>query len=210
MKRNHFLQLIILCFFLIWSSFASAQSDSQRAISWVNLKGRELLETFNEKDISKKYQKLDKMFLSYVDLDYIGKFVVGKYWRQMTEAQQTKYLDLFKKYCMSVYKKFPLDFQHQIKFSVRNADCTSDYCDVTTMVDIGIKDENNQEQVYIVGFRVRADSDTWKIIDLKLVESSLLLSYRNRFYEMISAVDGEIEWFLEDLENSLIKMPKSQ
>ena len=42
--------------------------------------------------------------------------------------------------------------------------------------------------------------DKLKIIDLKLAESSLILSYRGRFYEMLRSVDDEIEWFLEDLE----------
>ena len=32
-------------------------------------------------------------------------------------------------------------------------------------------------------------------------QSSLILAYRNRFYEMIAADDGDMEWFLEDLED---------
>ena len=91
MKRNHFLQLIIFCFYLFASFKVWANPDSQSAITWVNATGRELLETFNEKDMSKKHQKLDEMFLKHVDLNYISKFVVGKYWRQMNKEQQAKY-----------------------------------------------------------------------------------------------------------------------
>ncbi len=203
MKRNHFLQLIIFCFYLFASFKVWATPDSQSAITWVNATGRELLETFNEKDMSKKHQKLDEMFLKHVDLNYISKFVVGKYWRQMNKEQQAKYQNLFQRYCMNIYKGFPLDFKNKINFKVNNADCQSDYCEISTLVDIGIKNNQEQEQVFVVGFRVHKQDNSWKIIDLKLAESSLLLSYRNRFYEMISAVDGEIDWFLEDLENSL-------
>ena len=203
MKRNHFLQLIIFCFYLFASFKVWANPDSQSAIMWVNATGRELLETFNEKDMSKKHQKLDEMFLKHVDLNYISKFVVGKYWRQMNKEQQAKYQNLFQRYCMNIYKGFPLDFKNKINFKVNNADCQSDYCEISTLVDIGIKNNQEQEQVFVVGFRVHKQDNSWKIIDLKLAESSLLLSYRNRFYEMISAVDGEIDWFLEDLENSL-------
>ena len=203
MKRNHFLQLIIFCFYLFASFNVWANPDSQSAITWVNATGRELLETFNEKDMSKKHQKLDEMFLKHVDLNYISKFVVGKYWRQMNKEQQAKYQNLFQRYCMNIYKGFPLDFKNKINFKVNNADCQSDYCEISTLVDIGIKNNQEQEQVFVVGFRVHKQDNSWKIIDLKLAESSLLLSYRNRFYEMISAVDGEIDWFLEDLENSL-------
>ncbi len=204
MKRKHFLQLIIVCFCLFESSFSYAITDSQEAMAWVNDKGKELLETFNETDITKKYQKLDNMFLQHVDLDYIGKFVIGKYWRTMTLAQKSKYQDVFKRYCMSTYKSFPLDFKNKITFTVKKADCSDDYCDVITSVDIGAKN-NGQEQIFLVGFRIKKNENKWQIIDLKLAESSLLLSYRNRFYEMLKAVDGEIDWFLEDLENSLPK-----
>ena len=37
--------------------------------------------------------------------------------------------------------------------------------------------------------------------DMKIQESSLLLSFRDRFNKMIQVdSDGEIDWFLEDLE----------
>ena len=39
-----------------------------------------------------------------------------------------------------------------------------------------------------------------RIIDLKLGESSLILSYRSRFYEMIMQSDEDMGWFIEDLE----------
>ena len=37
--------------------------------------------------------------------------------------------------------------------------------------------------------------------DMKIQESSMLLSFRDRFNKMIQVdSDGEIDWFLEDLE----------
>jgi len=205
MKRNHFLQLIIVCFCMLLGAQAYGSADSQKAVSWVNDKGRELLETFNEKDIQKKHQKLDEMFIKHVDLEYISKFVIGKYWRSMTDSQKQKYQNLFQRYCLSVYKNFPLDFKNKITFSVHNAHCNNDYCDVITNVDLGENTEDGQTQIFMVTFRIRENNNGWQIIDLKLAESSLLLSYRNRFYEMINSVDGEIDWFLEDFENSLPK-----
>ena len=75
-----------------------------------------------------------------------------------------------------------------------------------TNIDIGAPTEKEQAQIIMVSFRIRENNGNWQIIDLKFAESSLLLSYRNRFYEMINNVDGEIDWFLEDLENSLPKL----
>ena len=40
-----------------------------------------------------------------------------------------------------------------------------------------------------------------KIVDIKLAETSMILVYRNKFYEMLRQNDGDIEWFLEDLND---------
>ena len=136
-----------------------------------------------------------------IDLDYIGKFVVGKYWRQMSKEQQERYIPLFKRYSLSLYKSFPLSFSLDIDFKVTNVKQEKDYADITTQI---ILDEpelaaQNQNKILVV-FRVHKVKDKLKIIDLKLAESSLILSYRGRFYEMIRELDDEMEWFLEDLE----------
>jgi hypothetical protein len=48
-----------------------------------------------------------------------------------------------------------------------------------------------------------------KAVDVKVAESSLLLSYRSKFYEMIAQNDGEIDWFLEDLGDLTSTLEKS-
>lgn len=209
MKSKIFLRLIIFCFFCFAGIASSAEKITvTEAESWTNQKGQALLKAFAVKDIKTKYAQLDEMFLNDVDLDYIGKFVMGKYWRQMTPEQQKKYIPLFKRYSLSLYKSFPLDFNINIKFKVTNVKIDKNYADVTTFITVEEKEinrqpensaEQNQEGI-VVGFRIHKDKGRLKIIDLKLAESSLILSYRGRFYEMIRELDDEMEWFLEDLE----------
>lgn len=134
-------------------------------------------------------------------MDYIGKFVVGKYWRQMSAEQQARYQKIFKRYAISVYKGFPLSFEQRISFAVTGAKSGDAYVDVTAAVDVGGKNEQEKPQVFLVTFRLAEKNSELRIIDLKLAESSLILSYRTRFYELFAADDGDVEWFLEDLEN---------
>ena len=42
------------------------------------------------------------------------------------------------------------------------------------------------------------------IVDLILGESSLLTTYRTRFYDMIKSLDYEMSWFLEDFTDMVI------
>ena len=141
------------------------------------------------------------MFLNDIDLDYVGKFVVGKYWRQMSKEQQARYIPLFKRYSLSLYKGFPLNFDFDIDFKVTNVKTEKNYTDINTLITLDGEQQNPQNQnSFLVSFRVHKVDGKLKIIDLKLAESSLILSYRGRFYEMIRELDDEMEWFLEDLE----------
>ncbi len=201
MKSKKFLQLIIFCLFVSVSLvFKASAMTKEEAVGWAKEKGNLLLSTFQEKDLKVKYQKLDELFIKYVDLNYISRFVVGKYWRQMDADQQQRYQELFKRYALSTYKSFPLTFDTPITFDITNALVQQQYTDVYAFIDLGIKDEQGVPKRFNVMFRLTQKAgEEPRLIDIKLAESSLILSYRNRFYEMISGNDDDIEWFLEDL-----------
>ena len=167
MKRNLFLQLIIFCFVLFLGAKVCGASVSKvDAKAWVNDKGRELLDTFNEPNLAEKYRRLDKLFVEYVDLDYISKFVVGKYWRQMSPEQQKRYQEIFKRYALGVYKGFPLSFEQKINFEVNSVQSEKDYTDVTTSIVLEEKKDNQQPQTFLVVFRLVEVEGGYKIIDL--------------------------------------------
>ena len=202
MKSKIFLQLITLSLCLIVCFKAQAETiTSQEAKIWTESKGQELLETFGQTDLQKRYQALDKMFLEDIDLDYISKFVVGKYWRQMSEKQQMQYQQIFQRYALSIYKSFPLDFDtSQISFSVVSVRIEPNYANVRTNIHLNRTANKNELQDIGVEFRLNKTQGKLRIIDLKLGESSLILSYRSRFYEMIMQSDEDMGWFIEDLE----------
>ena len=161
-------------------------------------KGRELLNTFAEKDPAVKYKKLDELFLNYVDLDYISRFVVGKHWRQMSAEQQKKYQELFTRYALNVYKGFPLSFDDNLDFVISDVERDGEYALVRTNIDY--RGMDGKATTFLVEFRVHKKNGRIMITDIKVAESSLILSYRGRFYQMIADADEEMEWFLEDFE----------
>lgn len=211
MKSKKFLQLIIVCFCLLCATAVQAAGPAAVAAQqWAEDKGNLLLETFQVKDLGEKYRLLDELFLEHVDLPYISKFVIGKHWREMTSEQQRRYQELFKRYALGVYKSFPLTFDKPITFSINNARTGKDYTDVWAFIDLGGNWQNEgQSQKINVMFRLVGQGQKIKLIDLKLAESSLILSYRNRFYQMVASVDGDMEWFLEDLENSVVSTERT-
>ena len=209
MKRNLFLQLIIcLLLFGTITAASAAPIPSQEAALWAETRGNALLKAFSEPDLEKKYQTLDKMLLDYVDLEYISRFVIGKYWRQMTPAQKAKYQALFKRYALALYKGFPLSFGENLKFRIGRVFPEQNYTTVRTIISLPRQSAENQTEI-TVEFLLSQKQKQIKIIDLKLGESSLILSYRSRFYEMVSQADDDMEWFLEDFEMITLSSEKS-
>lgn len=199
MKSNYFLQLITFFMLLVLAfPVAAAPLSEEEARVFGETKGRELLQTFSEKDLTVKYQKLDELFLNYVDLDYISRFVVGKYWRQMTPEQQQKYQELFTRYALNTYKGFPLSFDNNLDFSISGVVPDGEYMLVRTNIDY--RGMDGKMTSFLVEFRLHKKNDRIMLTDIKVAESSLILSYRSRFYQMIADADEEIEWFLEDFE----------
>ncbi len=198
MKSNLFLRVIsVLLPVLCFAAAARADVSPADARAWANDNGRLLLDTFREPDIQKRYADLDVLLLKYVDLEYIGKFVVGKYWRDMAPAQQTEYQNIFRRYALALYKTFPFDFADSLSYEVGDSVQDGKFTVVSAKVHVNLGNDTPQD--FLLQFRLHRSGTDIKLVDIKLAESSLILSYRSKFYQMIAEADGEMEWFLEDL-----------
>lgn len=191
-------------FFTVFLPFMTSAEPvkEEDATLWANQKGAEILNIISEKSAD-KYNKLDNILKNDVDIKYIGKFVVGKYWKKMTEDQKSRYLALFEEYITKLYKTFNLDFDaSNIKFNIYEVKVGTKFTDIVMPVEVkGVTTDSDgaQDAVYVT-FRVHKADDRIKLIDLKIAESSLSLAYRNRIYELMTQDEEEIEWFLEDFE----------
>lgn len=202
MKSNPFLRLIIFSLFLLAAVPLQAKPISEsQARNWAQEKGQRLLNAFSETDLNQRYAELDDMFLNDIDLDYISKFVLGKYWRQLDAEGQQNYQKLFKRYALGVYKSFPLEFDtSKIDFSINRVRLERENAIVIANIFFQLGSKPEDKQNILVEFRLNNKDGRLRIIDLKIGESSLILSYRSRFYEMIANNDEDLGWFIEDLQ----------
>lgn len=209
MKIKYFLPLIT-AFLMVFSGFqAKAESITKAAAQeWAQHKGREILHILAQKEIRQKFAALDEIFYNDVDLDHAAKFVVGRYWKLMTKEQQAVYVPLFKRYTAGLYKAYPLDIpQGSIDYEISKVLPSADKTDVFCLIKVKQKEassdkaENNFLTVGVV-FTLVKNNNRIQVRDLKIGESSLLISFRDRFTKMIHVDnDDEIAWFLEDLQD---------
>lgn len=203
MKSKLFLQLITavfaLCTFVTVAK--AAPVEEQQAVSWAEQTGQQLIAALGNPDLQSKYHTLDKMFGSDVDTTYIAKFVIGKYWKLFNPEQKQSYLSLFNRYVLSLYKNYPLDFDTDgIDFEITSARINGKFTDVFCKVDLPENLSSENLNYIMLEFKIAQTDGKIKIYDLKIGESSLLLTYRNRFYTMMAEADEDVSWFLEDLE----------
>lgn len=215
MKSKFFLQLIICLAFggglsvVPVPAVSAAQPAAAGSVvpaaaeAWAGQTGRELLDTFRDPDISRRFAALDRLFLENIDFDYVARFVIGKYWRTMTDEQKKTYLQLFKRYALSAYKTFPLDFVDSLSYRVTGASAGKQFTTVSAVVHVQMSPDQPAED-FVLYFRLHETGGKIKLVDIKLAESSLILAYRNKFYQQIAGLDGEIAWFLEDLETQTL------
>jgi ABC-type transporter MlaC component len=192
----------ILASLLMLSGIAYASKPSittAEASEWANSKGKELLMTLSEKDMTIKHQKLDKMLVDYVNLNFISKFVIGKYAKLMNSEQEATYINLFQRYVLSLYKRFNLNIDaSKVNFTITSIVEHPKYTTVECNIDVSKLLDNPEQLPIPAKFKLlRGTNNAIQTVDLEIAEVSLVIEYRKRFYQMIRDESEDINWFLE-------------
>ncbi|MBE6451621.1 MAG: ABC transporter substrate-binding protein [Alphaproteobacteria bacterium] len=212
MNGKSLLKIFISMFCVLFFStltYANPVNESA-AVSWVNVTGHKLIDALSSSDILSKYETLDKMFKQDVDTEHMARFVIGKYWKTMDSSQQQHYMELFSRYALSVYKNYPLDFDTKgLDFEVLSVKQNQKFTDVTCSVMLPEQFASENLKSINVKFKLTQNNQKIKIVDLIFGQSSLLSTYRSRFYAMVTDLDEDMGWFLEDFADLVVSSEKT-
>lgn len=194
------LSLLVLLPQIVFASDAVISSTEAR--TWASTKGQELIQALSEKNLSIKYAKLDELLDENVNLDYVSKFVIGKYLKKMTPAQKTSYTQLFHRYVKSLYKTTNLDFDaHSITFKIDSVTEHEKFATVVCLVTPPKLSNDIEIQDIPVKFKlIRSNHQKIQAVDVEISDISMVIEYRKRFYQMIKKEGENIDWFLEKFE----------
>jgi phospholipid transport system substrate-binding protein len=133
-----------------------------------------------------RHQQLSAIFVEAVDLDLVGRYVLGRYWRAADEAQLSEYQQLFRNYAVDLYANRFNEYTGQT-FEIRKVEpAPKDTVLVFTRI---LRPDGPPADV---DFRVRDSSGTFKIIDVMVEGVSLVATKRSEFAAIIgrSGIDG--------------------
>lgn len=171
--------LVILITSTTSNAIASNKDNARTFILAVSNNTLEIIEN-NKLNSKEKEAKLAQLFSESVDTEWIGKFVLGKYWRAASEEERSQYITLYKKFLIGSYVPRFKDYTNE-RISILNVieKDEGEYLVKTEIV-------RPKEPSIKVDYLVRKGSSEFKIFDIVAEGISLITTQRSEFGSVIS------------------------
>lgn len=187
---------------LLWGVLmsATAQADFPAARQFIDTLGDRVLAVVQDKAITDnaKEDTLRGMFLETMDVDWIGRFVLGQYWRQASEEQKTEYTALYRTFLIKTYVSRFREYTGET-FKIIDARQT-DPGEYTVYTVI----ERPKAENVRVDYRVREEGKSFRVFDIIVEGVSLLATQRSEFGSVIQRQG--LEGFLKKLDARVKKL----
>ncbi|MFW0777688.1 MAG: MlaC/ttg2D family ABC transporter substrate-binding protein [Rickettsiales bacterium] len=178
---------------------AANATSAESAGKYVESLGNKAVGIISSEKLSKdsKQKKLEKIFSSNVDIPWVGRFVMGRYWRKATDKQKKDYLKAYEDFVVSHYAARFAEYSGG-KFNITE---TRDAGDDEYTVSMEMLNDDNSEPVY-VDYKVRNEKGRFKVFDVIVEGVSMITTQRSEF----SAVIGNkgIDTLIDKLANKTL------
>ncbi|MBP3546568.1 MAG: ABC transporter substrate-binding protein [Alphaproteobacteria bacterium] len=186
--------------FMLVCSNAKADVDTAKAEAFIKEVTHEgIVEIINAKATqAEKDARFEKLFNSALDLKFIGKFVLGRYWRTATEEQREEFIDVYRKLNVQTWSKRFDEFKgKEFVFEGTSPSSSKGQIFVNTIVPM------EQAQPASVIWRVKQDGETFKIVDIIIENVSLAITARNEYTAFIKKSPDGINGLIADLKKKI-------
>ncbi len=193
---------IIFAFVLFFSSSAFAQSEKDIAV-FIEGVGNKIISIAANKSLSEakiKSQIINEID-SVIDSKWIARFVLGKNYKEMTQAQKDKFSELYRQFMINTYGPKFRSYNGR-KFTVKSVEKQSIFyvakCEFLP---------RDSDVIIDVSFRVKENDGKLLILDFVTEGVSLIETQRSEFNSSIS--QKGIEGFMKDLSKRVVELKKA-
>lgn len=187
---------VLLAAVISFTQTSLADIDKDNALKMVENLTKEGIEQLVNSDVSadEKARRFKILFTENLDLDFIGKYVLGRYWRTATPQQRKEFIALYKDFNVQTWSKRFDEFKGK------------------TFLFEGVSPANNPNQVFVntkvpmkdgnpvsVKWRVYDHNGKLKIIDIIIENVSLAQTARNEYTSVIAKSPKKVDGLLENL-----------
>jgi phospholipid transport system substrate-binding protein len=180
-------------------SDARAQgADPARAAQFIQSAGQELVAALNSNaPVAQRRQQVAAILRRVVDIEGVGRFILGRWWRQASPAEQQEYMRLFEETLIRNLSARFGEYQG-VRFSLgRSQQRTEDDVLVSTIV------ERPNMQPFGLDWRVSDVGGQPRVVDVIAEGTSLRLTQRSEYSAVIQRNNGQVSALLAAMRNQI-------
>lgn len=204
MRKNIFVAILGLA--MVFSATAKAVVNVEKADAFVREITSDGIEEIINANVSQKVkdERFEKLFNQALDLDFIGQFVLGRYWRTATPQQRKEFIQVYRELNIKTWSARFDEFKGKSFVFVGSTPSTSkNQVFINSTVDLG---EGAPAKVV---WRVKQNGDNFKIVDIIIENVSLAITARNEYTAFIKNNNGNVDALIQDLKQK-VNAPKAQ
>ncbi len=197
MKKILAITLSALFFFNTQAHASINPNEAEKFVKQVTQQGIEQVINSNVSQ-TEKMARFTKLFNEDLDLDFIGKFVLGRYWRTATPAQRSAFIDVYRKLNIQTWSARFDEFKGKhFEFLGTESSKSKDQIFVNSQVPM---DEGAPASVK---WRVKETNGKLRIVDIIIENVSLAQTARSEYTAYISKSPNGIDGLIQDLKKRL-------
>ena len=187
----------VLTALLLTVNAAYAEINAQKAEDFVKNITKQGIEEIINSDVTQaeKDQRFAKLFNEYLDLDFIGRFVLGRYWKTATPKQRSEFITVYRELNIKTWSKRFDEFKGKIFIFNGTTPSSSQYqifVNSTVPMDQGAPAK--------VVWRVKETNGQFKVVDIIIENVSLAITARNEYTTYIRKSPDGINGLINDLK----------
>lgn len=197
MKSHNFKTIVIVFLYILMSPVSVIAGTGDNAKKYVNGVSDRVLAVIKTKSSdADKEKQLTQILEESVDASWMGRFAMGRYYRQASQTQQDKYLKLYREFLIQSYVPRFKEYAGE-EFKIVGV---KDMGDGQYIVETELQGGSPEAQPIKVDYRLK-EGNSFHIIDVVGEGVSLITTQRSDFGGMIS--QKGVDYFLEKLEEKV-------
>ncbi len=195
--------------FLTTAGFAGpalAQADIGRAANFIQSTGQELVAAVNDqtRDVAVRRQRVAAILRRAVDVEGVGRFILGRWWRQASPQEQQEYMKLFEETLIRNLSARFGEYQG-VRFALgRTQQRTEDDVLVNTVI------ERPSTAPFSLDWRVAEIGGQPKVVDVIAEGTSLRLTQRSEYSSVIQRNNGSIPALLQAMRGQIQQLAQRE
>lgn len=180
---------------------AAAQMDPTRAAEFIRVTGEELVTAINSPgNAAQRREKVAAILRRAVDLDGVGRFILGRWWRIATPEEQQQYSRLFEETLIRNLSARFGEYQG-VRFGLGRVQTRAEE-DVLVSTTI----ERPGSAAFGLDWRVGDVGGQPKIVDVIAEGTSLRLTQRSEYSSIVTRNGGRVASLLDAMRGQILAL----